>query len=162
MTNILSIDPGSIESAFVIWDGENILNYGKDENGEILYLLEKNNYDEVVIEQVRSYGMAVGASVFDTVWWSGRFYEAVCWAKELDKIFPVMMPRMEVKMHLCHSPRAKDTNIIQALVDRFAPNEKNRGKGKKASPGFFYGFHSDIWQAFALAVTFYDKNKGGL
>jgi hypothetical protein len=32
--------------------------------------------DVVVIEKIESYGMAVGAEVFDTVWWAGRFAEA--------------------------------------------------------------------------------------
>ena len=68
------------------------------------------------------------------------------------------MPRLEVKNHICHNGSAKDSNIIQALVDRFAYGEPNRGKGVKASPGFFYGFKSDIWQAMALAVTFIDQN----
>ena len=32
--------------------------------------------DVVVIEKIESYGMAVGAEVFDTVLWAGRFAEA--------------------------------------------------------------------------------------
>ena len=68
------------------------------------------------------------------------------------------MPRLKVKQHICHDSRAKDSNIIQALVDRFAYGQRNRGKGIKKEPGFFYGFKADIWQAFALAVTFFDQN----
>ena len=69
---------------------------------------------------------------------------------------PFQTPRIQVKQHICHDSRAKDSNIIQALVDRFAYGERNRGKGTKKEPGFFYGFKADVWQAFALAVTWYD------
>ena len=57
-----------------------------------------------------------------------------------------------MKIHHCGSVKAKDANITQALVDRFASGVPNHGKGSKASPGWFYGFKADIWQAYALAV----------
>ena len=59
----------------------------------------------------------------------------------------------------CHGSRAKDTNIRQALVDRFAPGQPNHGKGTKAEPGWFYGFRADVWQAYALAVYVADTSK---
>lgn len=65
--------------------------------------------------------------------------------------------RMEEKEALCHSSRAKDANIVQALVDRYACGQPNHGKGIKASPGFFYGFSKDAWQAMAVAVTWLDR-----
>lgn len=151
--NVLAIDPGPTESAFVIWNGINVLEIGKIDNSDMVHWLS-DNPEAAVIEQVRSYGMAVGASVFDTVFWSGRFYERLT---EAYGVPTDMMPRMDVKMHLCHSSRAKDANITQALIDRFAPNTRNKGKGIKSDPGFFYGFKSDIWAAFALAVTWWDK-----
>jgi len=93
-----------------------------------LFLVAPKN---MVIEQVRSYGMPVGATVFDTVFWSGRFCQA--WPNEFHQ-----MPRLKVKQHICHDSRAKDSNIIQALVDRFAYGVRNKGKGNpKPEPGFF-------------------------
>lgn len=60
--------------------------------------------------------------------------------------------RLPVKLHHCHDSKAKDANIVQALIDRFASGQPNRGKGTVKSPGWFFGFKDDIWQAYALAV----------
>ena len=50
----------------------------------------------------------------------------------------------EEKLDLCGSLSAKDANIRQALVDRYAPGQPNFGKGTKKDPGFFYGFSAAI------------------
>ena len=160
---IIAIDPGPKQSAFVIWDGSVVIAKHLLPNVELLWMLFshpdlKNGYPPMVIEQVRSYGMPVGADIFDTVHWSGRFHQAWIGGHSL-RTDVHLMPRKDVKMHLCQTPRAKDSNVIQALVDRFAYGQKNKGKGTKKEPGFFFGFKSDIWQAFALAVTWWDQNN---
>jgi len=55
-----------------------------------------------------------------------------------------------VKLHLCGSARAKDTNIRQALIDRYGGSA---AIGKKAAPGPLYGVSKDVWSALAVAVT---------
>ena len=153
---ILAIDPGSTESGFAAWDGLEILIFGKCDNDKLLSWWDGlGKVDHVVIEQVRSYGMPVGANVFDTVHWSGRFHQNA----DSYGIPVTLVPRIDVKMHLCHNATAKDSNVSQALRDRFAYGVRNYGKGTKKDPGFFYGFSKDAWQAFALAVTFWDKDK---
>jgi len=154
MKQIFAIDPGPIESAYVIWDGEQISEKGLHDNKTLLTLcnISQPNSLNMVIEEVQCFGMPVGKSIFETVFWSGRFCETFHgrWHR---------LPRKEVKLHLCQSVRAKDSNVTQALIDRFAPMIPNKGKGSKQDPGFFYGFKKDIWQAFALAVTFFDLNE---
>ncbi len=155
---IIAIDPGTTQSAFVVWDGSFVIAKGLEENevllerlsGALSNLILKDM--PLIIEQIRCYGMAIGATTLDTVFWSGRFYEV--WKGERH-----LMPRMEVKKHICHNGAAKDGNILQALVDRFAYGVRNRGKGTKKEPGFFHGFHDDIWQAMGLAVAWWDQNK---
>lgn len=154
---ILAIDPGNIESAYVILD-ENLkpIKFGKIKNEELIDLVGEQAQLQkyVVIEMIASMGMIVGQTVFDTCVWIGRFTErAMHMDAEVNYIF-----RKEEKMNMCGSMKAKDSNIIQALIDRFAPNTPNKGKGNKKEPGFFYGFKADVWQAFAVAVTYYDMH----
>lgn len=151
---ILAIDPGNTDSAYVVVDSvtRRPLQFAKLNNVELLIMLRAGDFadcDQTAVEMVASYGMPVGADVFETCVWIGRFVEVA--VQRTDG--PVeTVKRHPVKLHHCHSAKAKDSNIIQALVDRFAPGEPNRGKGTKAQPGWFYGFAADVWQAYALAV----------
>lgn len=148
---ILAIDPGNIESAYVLMDAETYkpIEFGKVENHILLDLIFDYVYDDFVIEMIASYGMGVGKSVFDTCVWIGRFVqEAYRFSENINYIY-----RAEEKMNLCYSMKAKDSNIRQALIDRFGE------VGTKKNPGFFYGFKKDIWAAFAVGVTYLDKQK---
>lgn len=97
----------------------------------------------IAIELIRSYGMAVGASVFDTCIEIGRFVEVA----SREEIPVDLMPRQQAKLELCGSPRAKDTNIRQALVDLFG------GPGADKKGGRLAGVKSHAWAALAIAVT---------
>lgn len=153
MTGIIAIDPGTIQSAWLLLDDdEGILGFGIEANESLLKRLHKATETPfadrdftAVIEKVESYGMAVGREVFETVWWAGRFTEA------LQPIEVTQMPRREVKLHLCASPKANDANIRAALMDKFGGVS---AKGTKNAPGPLYGISKDVWSALALAVTF--------
>lgn len=159
---ILSIDPGNVQSAWVIMDEYcQPLEFAITENNEFLKRIREDYFrvDEgngeirigtVAIEKIASYGMAVGATVFDTCVWIGRFQEAFeCKGTNVVKVY-----RKDVKMNLCGNTRAKDGNIRQALIDRFGV------VGVKKSPGWFYGFKADIWAAYAVGVSYMDLKEG--
>lgn len=161
MTRILGIDPGNTESAYVVIDQATCrpLDFDKLPNHQLRDRLWTSAAtqiaaDHAAIEMIASYGMSVGAEVFETCVWIGRFHTAIECATGAE---PALVKRHPVKLHHCHSSKAKDSNITQALVDRFAPGAANRGKGTKADPGWFYGFAADVWQAYALAVYFADN-----
>lgn len=161
---ILAIDPGNIDSGYAVIDRDTLrpIEAGKISNEELMRKINKLDFDGVInkvcIEMVACYGMAVGASVFDTCVWIGRFKQAVL---ETYNIEPKYIYRKDEKLNLCHTMKAKDSNIVQALIDRFAPFTPNKGKGTKKSPGWFYGFKKDIWQAYAVGITYYDMYVKG-
>ena len=160
MSALLAIDPGSAESGWVVIDSRDMrpLDHGKLPNADLLSALRYNAIGNMpaVIEMVASYGMSVGAEVFDTCVWIGRFQQALA---HRNGRLPELVKRLPIKVHHCHSAKANDSNIRQALVDRFAAGQSNHGKGTKADPGWFYGFHADVWQAYALAVYAADTHQ---
>jgi hypothetical protein len=106
----------------------------------------------MAIEQIRSYGMAIGATTLDTVEWSGRLIEAFLHREDTDDRV-LRIPRIEIKSRLCHSGKAKDANVRQALIDRLGP------QGTKANPGPTYGIKSHLWSALAVAIVAMDMLK---
>lgn len=156
MGYLLAIDPGCTMSAYVVLDGYHIVESGKVENEALLGLIPRGA-DTVVIEQIESYGMAVGREVFDTCVWVGRFSQAAIFFK----MRVHYLPRRAVKTNLCNSAKAKDANVRQALIDRFAQYDLKNGKGTKNNRDWFYGFKSDIWAAYAVGVTWLDSRDGG-
>lgn len=160
---ILAIDPGNVESAYALIDTDTYrpLHFAKKLNAAVLDAIQfwpGIEAHHVVIEQIGHYGtgMPAGRTVFDTCVWIGRFYETA-WRDFGHE--PELVLRPTVKAHLCGSAKAKDPNVIQALIDRFAPDVRNKGKGTKAEPGFFHGFRADVWQAYALAVYAADQHN---
>lgn len=165
---VLAIDPGPEQSAWVIWNGELVSFHGKDNNDAMLHRIYAGYWGAlpmftesvyfrpecVVFERIASYGMAVGAEVFETCVWTGRLmqqaYEMCPRGGRIERL-----PRKDVKLHICGQARAKDSNIRQALIDRFGGKEK--AVGRKASRGPLYGIKDDGWQALALAVTWFDQ-----
>lgn len=154
---IFAIDPGNEYSAYVLVEDDlsRVIDKGKVSNEELMIIINNLNFnrklDSIAIEMVASYGMAVGKTVFETCVWIGRFYQALY---EQTAIKPIFIYRMDEKMCLCHDSKAKDSNIRQALIDRFGV------VGTKKNQGYFYGFKKDIWSAMAVAVAFHDKYLG--
>ena len=159
MNSIIAIDPGSEESAFVLMDRRtcHAEEFGKVPNEELRDYLRKIRHKtaDMAIEMIASYGMPVGKEVFDTCVWIGRFLEA--W--ESLGGTAALVYRKDEKLQICGSPRANDATIRQALIDRYAYNVPNKGKGTKNDPGWFYGFKADIWQAYAVGVTYLDMQR---
>lgn len=166
---IFAIDPGNVYSAYTVADKledeYRFLEFGKHENKKCMdVLLDWMNKayppDVVVIERIQSYGMAVGASVFETCEWIGRFSQEAERYCKVDYIY-----RKDEKVYICGDMRAKDANIRAALIERFAKFDKKNGRGTKKNPDIFYGVSADMWAAAAVATTYMDmqteKEKRG-
>lgn len=148
---LLSIDPGPAESAYIVLDGGMPYAFDKIPSGQLLDDIRDGWFDacdHLAIELVESFGMAVGKEVFQTVFNAGRFVEA--WhAKPWSAVY-----RKEVKLNLCHSMRATDSNIRCAIIDRFGGKEA--AVGRKKTPGPLFGISGDCWSALAVGLTWLD------
>lgn len=143
---ILAIDPGSNESGYVVW---NTTTQSPEKSGHIInsaLLIACRNFQKdfpVAIEQIRGYGIVAGDDTFDTCEASGRFREA----HESRGGRVIMIPRKDIKRHLCGNTTTNDKYIRQALIDRFGE------PGTKKNPGRLYGISGHLWAALAVAVT---------
>lgn len=161
---LLAIDPGDVQSAFVFMDIDTYkpLYFAKEKNevcmaDMIQYCADpQNNVTNCSLEMLASYGMSVGASVLFTATWVGRFHERL--SDYIPNIYYIY--RRDEKLCICGQMRAKDSNIRQALIDRFAHFDFKNGRGTKNNPDWFYGFKADIWAAYACGVTWIDAHKG--
>ena len=154
---ILAIDAGTTESGYAIMQFSKndiqLIAFGKTSNAHLLQIVKSDSYDNMVYEQFQSFGMAVGESTIEAIIWNGRFLQAA-----IDNKKPVYrVYRKEEKLWLCHSLKARDTNIRQALIDRYAKIDKKNGKGTKKEPDVFYGVTKDVWSAIAVGVTWKEK-----
>lgn len=152
MTAILAIDPGNVISAFVVLDGDRILEHGKVSNIDMLRRLRRTeNAGPLAIEMIASYGRPVGSSIFQTCVWIGRLIEA----------YPApstFVYRQEVKRHLCGGRmKSSDSDVRAALIAKWGGN----GGKRQRPPEALRGIKADEWAALAVAVTWRDKYGSG-
>ena len=166
--NLLAIDPGPEKSAWVIIKDGVPVESGWDENDEVLSMIvlteldadegfDNARFDDLVIEKVVSYGMGVGESIFETVYWTGIF------AMAFNLTFVTRIPRLDVKVALCHDAKAKKGNVNQAIKDHYdtinpVGTKKNQGPlyefARKHGPGLTHR-----WDALAVGLTYLEQQK---
>ncbi len=138
---IMSIDPGLNKSGYVI---SNILipqECGIMDNDSLLVKqYHETDLDLTIIERPVCRKWA-GAEVSDTAIWTGRFIEA-------SQCEVSLINRQKVRMVLV-GKKATDSKIRKYLINRFEPGYTPK------EPGMFAGFTDDVWQAFALTVTYF-------
>lgn len=150
---ILAIDPGTTESGWVLLAGERVMRSGVLPNAQLLEWIGDDPDLKTVmlaIEMIASYGMPVGREVFETCVWIGRFKQVWHTPDAVQLVY-----RKDVKLHLCGTPRAKDPNVRQALIDLYPATGggKTPQIGTKGQPGPLYGVSSHAWPALGVAVT---------
>ena len=162
--HLLAVDPGPEQSAFVAYRDGSLVEFGKVDNAELLARLwrprDPGPEHHLAIEMIACYGMSVGKSVFDTCVWIGRYIEA--WGAAY-----TLIPRHDVKMHLCHTKNSSDSNVREALIDRWGGKTKalgtkaDRKLKQPATAGPLSGVAGDVWAALAVAVTWSDAHGNG-
>jgi hypothetical protein len=155
---IIGLDPGTTESAFVALHGGRPAEHDKVAN-EVMLARLRLEWDArlhlLAVEAIASYGMSVGKEVFETCMWIGRFREA--WERRGGVVR--LIYRREVKLFLCESSKASDSNIRAAIIDRYGGQAA--AVGVKKSPGVLHGIKSDRWSALAVALAAEGKPADG-
>lgn len=149
---LYAVDPGTTHSAIVGYRDGRLVAASKQPNDEVRDILIRNPLaaDHLAVEMVACYGKPVGAEVFQTCLWIGRFLQV--WERAASLVY-----RRDIKLNLCGSGNTTDAYVRRALIDRFGPGDAV-AIGKKASPGPLYGLAGDQWAALAVAVTWCDMN----
>lgn len=192
-TQILAIDPGNEKSGVVRFEVDDrelygvkiIESNGAMDNENLLEYIVMNRLRDcwVAIETPKPMGMAVAGQTMETLIFIGRLCETV---DNLDKQHETGIDwsyvfRMDVKLHLCGQSRAKDTNVTQAIKDRFGGCQKpvkcddckgrgKSGRGKAKAPcepcsgtgldkiaGPLHGITKHAWQAMGVGLWFRDN-----
>lgn len=144
---IIAVDPGCVQSAYLILHGKNIVSSSKLVNFELRRLLtHMDGYRVLAIEGMQSYGLPVGREVLDTVVWIGRFIEA----STAPNIWPVFRPAVRAYFLGVTKKGVKsgDAAIRKAMLARYGAEHT-------------HGLHSDQWSALALATYVADKEASG-
>lgn len=151
---ILGIDSGTEKSGWCIYNTTNhsIEDKGIDENKELLNKLSKLDYDVAALEMVASYGMAVGKTTFETVYWIGRFAQKI---NEKGTSFHRYYKKTDINPAICFNARANDSTIRRAILDMFPKTGggKEPSVGVKANRGELFGVNSHMIPALAVALT---------
>lgn len=157
---ILAIDPGTEKSGWIVFDTDNysVEEMGITDNFELLDTIETLNSDLVAFEMIASYGMPIGKTTIETIFWIGRLYQK---CESLGIPTERLYKKIDINPTICGSNKAKDSNIRRALLDMFPANGggKTPQVGTKSKPGVLYGVKEHIWAALAIAMTYSIKNK---
>lgn len=174
----MAIDPGTTESAYVILNDQyQIFSADKVGNDVILSIIaDAPGLDAVIIEDIEprysstdrsAAGAVMGQSTIETIKAFGRF----SWQASLRGLIVGSIFRRDERSCLIPTkrnglpplpetaPKHADGQIRASLIRRFARHDQERGRGTKANPDTFYGFHGDMWQAMAVGVTWLDQAK---
>ena len=66
MAKILAIDPGNVQSAYMCFYDGKLTEFAIMPNAKLRHIIPQFTAEHLAIEMVASYGMPVGATVFET------------------------------------------------------------------------------------------------
>ena len=141
----IGIDPGPTEHGVVWFTGRKVVRAENLTTDQLVSAVSDNLFYLFACEMVTCFGMPVGREVFETVLQIGRLQQSLEGMR--------LIPRLDIKMHVCGNAGAKDPNVRQALIDKLGP------VGTKRSPGPCYGISNHLWAALAVAVTAFEVEQ---
>ncbi len=185
MPKILAIDPGSVKTAYILLDRETKapLEFGKILNTEMREELIAMNFDDIQSIQCefpKPRGQLASTHLFETVMWIGRYTELL-----FDMGYDIeYFDRKDVKMTICGTTKANDSQIRSALIDiyggeRIAIGGKKcktcngkgyigrdktqchqcNGAGVESPKGPLRGISEDVWAALGIAISYIEMQR---
>lgn len=167
---ILAIDPGPEHSGWVVYSEGKVVHAGTETpNEKVLSIitsedlvsgfrttvLQPTGFNSLAVEWFQSYGMPVGATVFDAVAWVGRFEQAA-----IERNLRTMrITRADCALELCHTKRAKESALRQRLIDLHG-GDRRAAIGIKKAQGPLYHVKGHAWSALAVAYTAHRQLEG--
>ena len=146
IASIIGLDPGSEKSAYVWWNGKEILEKGIVPNENMFRIIDtiwgvclpKNHANITFAIESMVHITKGGKAIIHTLLWAGQFYHAWHGKKEF-------VERYKVTLALTGKNPSKESDklVRQALIKRFGT-------------GVTHGLKSHLWQAFGLAVVHWD------
>ncbi len=140
-SRILAIDPGTLQSGYVLYDGR-VITSGVMPNEDLLKIVADDNSDVLAIEKIVNQGNLIGQETIDSVEWIGRFQQAWGCPEDVLKI-----PRRDVKKALGIPGSSDDAKVNARLRELIGE------KGTKAKPGPTFGVSSHAWAALGVAYA---------
>ena len=177
---VLAVDPGTFESGVLWYSSEGKIHLPDIMENEKVFeclvfpppeILRESRAGTLAIEAIACYGEAIGVETLETELLIGRLAQA--WlgntavrilrhtelaTKRIKTLLGangkkvILVYRKEVCSHLCNTANAKDTNVHQAIVDRYGPS-MSKAKGTKKNPGLLFGIRSHLWSTLGVAIT---------
>ncbi len=147
---IIAIDPGDLKSGYVIINESQLIESGTLLNHKLLdKIMIYGDPNIMAIENMTSYGRRVGASVFNTCVWIGRFQQA--WY-DPESVF--LIKRKTIVTSLTGQAKAGDSQVRRSILKLYPPcgGGKIPQVGIKKQPGPLYGISTHAWQALAVGL----------
>lgn len=160
MTIAFCVDYGTTRSGYaqVVLESKINLQSGDADNHEVLELIRDAQMpidSYFVIEEAAFYGQRVGTSLFQGIYWSGRFVQA--WVnKGFGEKSVVRIQKPDVNYHLCGRRNSVKDTHIKGAIKSILGHERGTKKNPDVS-GLWMLVGGDAWDAYALGVVQSDR-----
>lgn len=144
---ILAIDPGPRDSAWLLLDGDRVIDRVIGPNQAALeeVRFQRRSRIDVVIETIEPWGGVVGPPALETMFWVGRLVEA--W--QPGEVTLLRRSRVLPAIGVPRLPSGKAQAAARAiLIERWGGGNPV----KRDHP--LHGVREDLWSALALAVAY--------
>ena len=171
---ILSIDPGTEHSGWVLTQGFTVLDSGNEwPNDQTQQLIHTVHWDVLLIEEITvAFAVklpngrpgSIGKSTLRTQFWAGVFFAHGLIAAPESTIQLLSRSIVSSYYRPAGRTKAKDADVSRAVRQRYHATGGGASPhvGTKGKPGPLFGVSGHAWQALGNTVFFLEKHCGEL